>query len=240
VTAQHRVRVVVNDVEAGTKKPWREVSVSELEVWGMPPAGWKSPQPPLVPSVEVGEESTEIGDPCADSDRARKQFIAEHEHDVHEGPGGEDHSYPPTCEVLALGSTASMDPLWRDGVAWCEVQDEIYGPTTCHVQFRRGAETAGFSVESPHARARIKVLELSSRNILAGSEAALVVRFESSGGEHVVVCRAYPTLACTTPIQIAADDWKVSFRFDAGQLALDAAGGTPPPGVVGRHPLVYR
>ena len=110
------------------------------------------------------------------------------------------------------------------------------------MQFQRGGQTAGLSFETALASSRIKLLELATRDAIPGGEPELVVRFDAPAGEHLVVCRAAP-MACTAPIPISTSDWRVAFRFDAGELVLDpvagAAGGTPPAGVLGRHPLVF-
>ena len=240
VAAQHRLRIAVVAVEPGSKKAWREVNVSELEVWGTPPAGWTAPPRPLVPSVEVGEPAAASGGPCSDVEARRAGFAEQHKGEVYTHP---DHSYPPSCDVVELGAIAG-DPQWATSVAWCDIYDEIYGPTTCNVQFERGGQTAGFSMETPLASSRIKLLELAARDVIPGGDAELVVRFDAPAGEHLVVCRAAPALACTAPIAISTGDWRVAFRFDAGELVLDpvagAAGGSPPTGVIGRHPLVFQ
>ncbi len=237
------VRLEIAEIEPGTRKTWREASVSELEVWGAPPSGWKQPAASLSPTVMVGEvvAPVDASGPCADTDKRREEFIEAHKNDDNSGPGGEDHNYPPTCSTIALPDVAGLDAVWAGGEGTCEVNDEIYGPTTCVVVFTRGSERATFGFEVESAHGALSVVELKQVDVVAGGPKELVVRYESAAnGEQLVVCRSAPTLDCSQPIVVADDSWTTTQRFVGGQPVLKAATGTPPAAVLGAHVLTWK
>lgn len=228
--SQH-VGVVVKAVVAGSKKAWREVSVSELEVWGTPPPGWLPPVKPRVPTVEVATPEPTDG-PCGNIEAVREAWNATHKLGPDEHP---DHAYPPACNLFDV--VLPGDPAWTQAVQWCEASDEIYGPTTCNLSIGGGA---AYSLDSMHATARMTV-ELTALDILPGGANELVVRFAiSDEAEYVGVCRASPAVTCAEPMQIAASDWKTSFRFERGKLVRATTQGTPPPDLLRPAPLVFR
>jgi hypothetical protein len=235
VPAAQRVRVVVAEVVPGSKKAWREVSVSELEAWGTPPPGWGPPAKPRVPTVEVAQAAAAANDPCDGIEAERAAFQEAHKNDVYTHP---DHSYPPACETVAV--TPPRDPAWPHAIQWCDVYDEIYGPTTCHLQLGGEHGADELSLESQHASARIQVLELTTADVVPGGERELVARFGLGGDEYVGVCRASPTVACTAPMQIAASVWRTSFRFQGGKLVRATAEGDPPPELLKPEPIAFR
>ena len=235
VPAAQRVRVVVAEIVPGSKKTWREISVSELEAWGTPPPGWGPPAKPRVPTVEVAQAAPAASDPCEGVEAERAAFQEAHKNDVYTHP---DHSYPPTCETVTVAPPS--DPAWPHAIAWCEVNDEIYGPTTCHLQLGGEHGADDFSLETGFASARIKVLELTTADAVPGGERELVARFALGGNEYVGVCRASPTVACTAPMQIAANVWRTSFRFQGGKLVRETTEGEPPPEVLKPEPLAFR
>jgi hypothetical protein len=235
VKAARTVRVVVTEVQRGSKPAWREISVSELEVWGTPPPGWTAPARPLTPKVEVAEDPLANGDPCADIEAQREAFAEAHKNEVYTHP---DHSYPPTCAVVTV--TPPADPAWANLVAWCDVYDEIYGPTTCSLDFHTRRGSAGFALESQHASSRIKVPEMTVRDVVPGGGAEMIVRAALSGREYAVVCRAAPVAACTEPMLIADGVWRTSFQFEAGKIVFEKAEGDPPADALGAKALVFK
>ena len=73
VHAAKSVHIVIAEVVPGSKKSWREVNVSELQVWGTPPAGWTPPAKPLVPTVFVAPRTADT--PCADIEKWQQDFM---------------------------------------------------------------------------------------------------------------------------------------------------------------------
>ena len=245
VKAEHSVSLEIAEIAAGSKKTWREASISELELWGRPPAGWTEPKLPLMPSVGVGPDSIPSApdDPCAAIEAEREEFISAHANDVHEGPGAEDHAYPPRCDPFETVVPADLPVPWNAAKAWCSVQDEIYGPKTCIVQVAQGTELATVVVEHEAQSSKMKAT-LEARDVLpasAGSE--LIVHVEHPSGLSVAVCRTTPKLACSDPILVADPEagWTTRERFDkTGALVLDKLSGAPPPAAVGTHVLVWK
>jgi len=243
VKATQTVRVDIAELAPGSNKTWREASISEIELWGQPPVGWTEPKPALMPIVGVGADSIPSApdDPCAAVEAAREAFIAEHAKDRNEGPGGEDHAYPPRCDAMELTGAEDLPRPWSSVRASCYVQDEVYGPKTCGVDVKDGAATA--SVEMSHtAQGAEMSAALEATDVLAASPGPeLIVRITHPNGESIAVCRTAPKLACSMPILIGETDWKGRPRFDkAGTLIIDKLSGDPPAGALGAHPLVWK
>jgi hypothetical protein len=234
VRATRNVRIDIRALVPGSKKDWREVSVSELEVWGTPPAGWVPPPKPLVPLVVVAPAVADV--PCADIEQRQAEFV-EPVVDPSCTQGCDDHAYPPECEEIALPNETLPAP-WRGGFGECDIADRIYGPKTCTVRFKRGAEHAHVSIEADGASTEVGVTELVQQDVIAGAPAELLVRIAAGDRKYIAVCRSEP-LACTDAIEVGGDGWTADARFVDGELVLAAASGTPPAGVVGRRPLVF-
>jgi hypothetical protein len=225
VRATKVVRIEVVELVPGTKKNWREVSISELEAWGTPPAGFSPPASPRTPLVVVAP--TIAGEPCADIEARKREFEkTAPADDPNCTMGCDDKAYPPDCEVLTLPTDALGTP-WNAGFGACDINDEIYGPKVCTLTFKRGAEHAQISVESSAAKAAVAVTEMLQQDVIAGGAPELVVRLDVETASYIAVCRAKP-LECTDAIQIADDGWKAQARFENGKLVLDRISGTPP------------
>jgi hypothetical protein len=242
VKAEHRVSIEIAEIAPGSKKTWREASISELELWGRPPAGWTAPKSPLMPNVGVGPDSIPSApdDPCAAIEASREEFIAAHANDVHVGPGADDHAYPPRCDAMELTGAENLPAPWSTAKAWCFVQDEIYGPKICTVEVADGAATARVEI-SHEAQSSQMVAALEAKDVLAASPGPeLIVRVTHPGGESLAVCRTAPKLACSNPILVGETDWKGKPRFDKTEtLVIEKLSGTPPTGALGVHPLVF-
>jgi hypothetical protein len=195
-----------------------------------------------MPIVGVGMDSIPSApdDPCAAVEAAREAFIAEHANDRHDGPGGEDHAYPPRCDAMELTGAEDLPAPWSSVRASCYVQDEIYGPKTCGVDVKDGAATAGVEISHDAQSAEMSAA-LEAKDVLAASPGPeLLVRVTHPGGESFAVCRTAPKLACSTPILIGEADWKAQPRFDkTGALVIVKLSGDPPAGALGVHPLVF-
>jgi len=244
VTATQTVRLTIAEIAAGSKKTWREASISEIELWGRPPAGWSAPKVPLDPFVGVGEESLPSApdDPCAEIDARREAFIAEHANDHHEGPGGEDHNYPPRCDLFEVSAPDDLPEPWRGAQSYCEVNDEIYGPKRCTILISRGTESAWVEIEH-EAQSAVMKGQLEAKDVVPSSPGPeLVVHIDHPNGASVAVCRSAPKLGCSAPILVRDENagWTTRERFDkTGALVLDKLTGDPPAGALGVHPLVW-
>lgn len=260
VVSLNRVRVTIGDTEPGSKPAWREVAVSELEVWGSPPPAWTAPPKPLVPTVRVvpteratadgmAREITDVDGPCFDALVGRIGF----EKDQREHPpkstmyAADDHKYANECFEVGSTVAPATDPMWMAGIAYCSVNDRVYGPTDCTLPLRHGsidgalvaeyssagAFASSFAIESvPHAGGSWLLAHLAR----AHGDAASPPR---SDGEQTVVCRATPTIECSLPIDSAGSNWSAVTAIDGDDLVVTAAKGSADAGVVGRHKLVF-
>lgn len=236
VHAQHTVRIEVEAIEPGSKPNWREVSISELEVWGPPPAGWKPTTQSRLVTVDVYKPMR--ADPCHDIEKRREQFMRDHKAEFAAG-SHPDHNYPPTCGTIDIPSTAAaLDPAFRRAAASCEAGDEIYGPTTCTLAFEHRGQVATIDLEHQSARATMTITGFEEQDVIAGGAKELVVRIDGPDGQGLAVCRPKP-LACTDFFLVAGSDWKTREQFRNGELVLDVVKGDPPSGVAGKHPLKF-
>jgi hypothetical protein len=193
------MRITVTEIEPGSKKSWREVAVSELEVWGTPFAGFKQPDPAPEPNIEVFGEASTPPDPCAGIEEARVAFGDPRDRDS-PGPGGDDHAYPPTCEELPMPANAStLSAPWSNFSAGCPVGDEIYGPKNCMLTFKSGNRTAEIQVGSSMAHDTIEVSSIEEEDVVAGGHRELVVTFKHRDGDALFLCADAPKLGCAGP-----------------------------------------
>lgn len=212
------LRITVTKIEPGSRKKWREISVSELEVWGTPQLGWVAPSTAIEPIVEVDGEPATAPDPCAGIEEARVAFGDPRDRDS-PGPGGDDHAYPPTCEELPLpANVAQLAAPWKDLVSGCPVGDEIYGPKDCVMAFRSGNRIAEIHVQSSMAHDTIEVTSLVETDIIPGDHKELVARFKGRNTDFTFVCRDTPQLGCAGPIE-ASDD--AALKAKAGIATFD-------------------
>jgi hypothetical protein len=231
--ATGKIRIIITGVEMGTKDAWREIAISELEAWGTPPATWKTPAKPFTPVVRVASAITRDElDPCTGMEAERAAFEKEHAHDDNSGPGGEDHAYPPRCDLLDL---PALPAGWSRAGAGCRVGDEIYGPKTCSVSFARGATKASVELTDPAQSADISIASITAMAEVHG----IAIRFHTSRGDFVGVCRDAP-LACAAPFQISGTDWTTKQHFTADGVVIEATSGSPPTDLIGSYSLVFK
>ena len=206
VSPKGTLRITVTQIEPGTKKNWREVAVSELEVWGTPDAGWTKPAKPLRPTVIVDGVAYHGDDPCDGLDEERAEGEAAHRYDNLPGPGGDDHNYPPRCDELEIPDISALPAPWSSANARCRVNDSIYGPKDCMVNFRAGTATASALYSTDAQSADVSVVEMVERDVIAGGRPELVVRFRHNGLEEFLgICRAEP-LGCTATVEATGLD----------------------------------
>lgn len=196
VTAKDSVRLEVAKVVMGTKKAWREVSMSELEAWGTPPSGWVSPRPLPAIRVAVGTEEAPAFDPCAGIEEKKQAWEEKYKDYKCDHLGCEDHDYAPDCYVNDATAVGVIEPPFDQSVGWCDVNDTIYGPTSCYLRF--GDVT--LESTSVHASAKIAMtIEMADVLVTSGLEA--VVRTTGGETDQIYVCRTQPTLACSEPLE---------------------------------------
>ena len=200
------VRITVTKVQPGSKKNWREIAVSELEVWGTLAPGVVATR--LDPIVEVDGEPVAAPDPCAGIEEARVAFGDPRDRDS-PGPGGDDHAYPPTCKELPLpANMPKLSAPWSSFAANCPIGDEIYGPLDCMLAFRSGNRVATIQVSGPSGGGLlgdIAVTSMKEDDIVPGGSRELVVRFKKDSEERAFVCAAAPKFGCAGPFD-ATDD----------------------------------
>ena len=255
VHATTSVRVTIDAVELGTKKFWRETCVSELEVWGTPPAGWTAPAKPVTPPVEVGEPPDDSGLDalCAGLDEEREAYAkklagdeAACEQQAAELPPGEmDHcmtDYPgsPDCDVATIAIADEAKPWTGVGVL-CSMGDNIYGPKTCAIAVAaNGSVIAKLDIDNgglapSNTHWDVDVFDARVQDVIAGGAPELVLRYrlaDRDDTDKLVVCR---TTGCGRSIALAGDGWTVQAAFVKGEVVLTTAKGSPPPEALGKR-----
>jgi hypothetical protein len=259
------LRIRVDEVVPGSKTSWREVCVSELEVWGTPPTGWTPPAKPFQPTVDVAPPppSTSLDKLCSylpAALKANKQALKEHdkackyEHSeearaacLGEPPGS------PACSAEAMDIT-SIAPPWKGLAMQCTSDDDIWDGEMCNIVVSVGNQLVTgprFQAADPHAGLRGAFFqEAVLKDIITGGAAELVVRYGikppgfmagdyEDKREFVVVCRAAPP-SCSDQLQVADNDWTADIKFDKGEAVITAQQGTPPAQAVGKKPLVFK
>jgi hypothetical protein len=255
VHATTSARVTIDAVELGTKKSWRETCVSELEVWGAPPAGWTAPAKPVTPTVEVGEppDGSGLDALCAGLDQEREEYAkkleaseAECARQAAELPPEEsdhcmvDYPGPPDCDVATIAITDEAKP-WTGAGVLCSMGDNIYGPKTCSIAVAANGkvidkldiDNGGLAPSNTHWD--VEVFDARVQDVIAGGAPELVLRYrlvDRDDTDRLVVCR--PT-GCGPSIALAGDGWTVQAAFVKGEVVLTTAKGSPPPEALGKR-----
>lgn len=203
-----------------------------------PTLGNAEPQPP--PAIDDSAEEdpvTPIPDRCAELEAAQAEFAASGKGADGDGPGGEDHDYPPDCRAIFTHADAASPP-WSRPEASCWVNDSIYGPAACTVSFGWGGRVEGLTVEYPGASAD-PVVSIVEGDLIPGGRTEAMVRMQLGEHEQLVVCRAAPRLSCTAPRDISGEGWAAWPHVENGALVLERGTGDAPAGALGRFPLVF-
>jgi hypothetical protein len=213
----------------------------------IPPAA-PVPVPVVVEADALAEEAspTQVADGCATIEAVQAEFEASGRGVNGDGPGGDDHAYPPACEALEFGAAAGGDsdavprtPPWSRPVGWCWIGDSIYGPKRCEVGFGWGGEVASVALEASMAKAEARA-SVVERDVIHGGRPEAIVRLVVGDDDVIAVCRATPRVGCTAAVALSGNGWRATAKVEAAAIVVEAvAGSTPPPGVVGRHPLVF-
>ncbi len=229
--ATGNIRVVIDAVEMGSKRAWREVAISELQAWGTPSASWKAPAKPFTPTVTVyTPPAPDPLDPCNGAEAERDAFIKLHEHDHYSGPGGEDHAYPPRCDYVEV---PALPEGWLAS-SGCQVQDEIYGPKRCILNLQHGDDHAAVVIDQEMQSAEFSIPSIEEADAVHG----VAIRFITYRGNQLAVCRGTP-LACTEPLVVGSGDFATKQTITADAILVEAVSGSPPDGVIGKHALAF-
>lgn len=242
------VRLRVDEVVMGTKKQWKEVCISELEAWGLPPADAKpTARVPIVsvyePPVDTSGEELVYGKPIdwtAICDKIMSRLQPEYDA---KDPGLEDA--PPRC---GASEQAKLDGApWQNVLLWQLAYNEAHGPMTCSllVETEHGTFAIGAQRDcGPWDGEGIDVRSARAEDVLPGGPPELVVEYATTRtGDppvEMMVCRiANEVVQCTEPIEIEGTTWKVNARFTKGTVVFDPIDGKPPATVSGPHTLVF-
>ena len=245
-----KVRLRVEEVVMGTKKTWREVCVSELEAWGMPPAGAKpSKRVPVVsvfepPPPDPGELARgKPVDTVKLCDEIMKPLQAEWDGKSH---GMEDA--PPRCDVAHTSVEARdrADSPWLGVSVFRVAYNEVHGPMSCTLVVSTDAgdffvgESRGCG---PWDNESIEPRSAAVRAIMPGAGPWLVVEYATTRGDlpvEMIVCQVQgDAVVCTKPWQIENATFKVAPRFSKGMVVFDPVEGSPPASLGGAHAIVF-
>ena len=260
------IRVRVDEVVPGTKKTWREVCVSEVEVWGTVAPGWKPPAKPLVPTVDVAPRPavTSLDKLCAylpaalkqrarDQKQHDKNCAFEHSEEARAACRGEPPG-DPDCNVNIATTIEGIAPPWKGVAVLCDTDDASWDGQTCNVaaamtgQLIHGPRFPG---SDPHDYPRRGyIVDASVQDVIPGDAPELVVTVAFHAAtplnpdarddrELLVVCRATPA-ACSTEIATKDTGWSTTVKFDQGAAVLTADDGKPPANAIGRQPIVFK
>jgi len=256
-TSGGTLRIRVDETLAGSRPLWREVCVSELEVWGTPPPDWTPPPAPLAPTVEVSPQPavSSLEQLCDYAKTSPAQAAAEAKQRAEmcnaEG-GSEERIAVCISESAAAAPECSTQPVtierlaapWRRAVLVCERSDGPWGAEECGVVIALGGkllygpkiaqpepyrESGGASVEG----ARVQ-------DVVPGDLPELVLDVSKDDRRQLVVCRATPQPACSDPIELRGTGWAVTYKLEPDGVALAADDGKPPADALGKKQLVFR
>jgi hypothetical protein len=199
-------KIEIVDVLPGSKKAWREICVSELELWGIA-AGKPSPtfQPPiLVGGFDVVRAS--IVNVHASKAAMCDEVLEPHaESTCTDDQGCDDVEGPPAC---AEGMPADNDSLvalgaprgpWREATIYSYRNDSIYGAFTCALQINVGkkwyavpfAACTGEPSDGGLDALAVVVDELAVRNVVAGKQPELVLRWTTTERDSHAVTKEW-------------------------------------------------
>jgi hypothetical protein len=200
------VRIEVDEIIPGSMKAWRETSVSELEVWGVPPPGWTAPAKPLVPTVVVQPPPTPppSNDPCA---WLAEEQAAKERADKATAEGCKENPSP-NCGLDMPGGAAcgtditklSLAAPWNtNATVTCFTHDSHYGEGTCDIAI------GPVSLEVTNNRPTMDIDKLTATPKTIAGTAVLVLRYTAGSTDWIVACRAEPA-GCTSPDAVEQPD----------------------------------
>jgi hypothetical protein len=254
------LRIRIDEVVPGTRKAWREVCVSELEVWGTPPPGWTAPKAPLIPAVQVSPPAS-LEHLCdyAHPDEATRAASERERRRICENEGGSDEKIAVCIAETGVDIACSTsDPLeaalsgpWKGLTVLCERADSLLGDEQCRVVLA----VPGGLVNGPVFRttqqmgqestgANIHRVDVS--DVIPGDLPELLVEYGNIGfesHEYLIVCQIRTTAVCSETIEIGGETWRARPHVANGIVTLtadpDRTSNQPPPGALEPQRLVF-
>jgi len=227
------LRIVIEEIVPGSKKSWREAAISELEVWGVPPPGWKPPPAPLSPKVEVG-------DPTAGTEDSVDALCAARLVEPLKASSSSINTAPPSCGSQAF-ALPGLKPPFTGVASTCVIPShgvmERARSFDCAIAIASdGRWWSGLAIPQPMPPDDpprdfffdVEVFETIAVNL---PDPMLVIRYRTTDKnepERFTVCRATPRRGCTEPIQTEGADWKTRPRQVGADLVVERQSGTPP------------
>ncbi len=232
----------VEAIIPGSKKAWREIAISELEVWGTPPPGWVAPSSPLVPQIEVGDPNAGTHESLDAMCEAilvgpRQAYAADSA--TAQGPDGDE---APTCDSKAFEIKKPKLP-WTDAGVVCfehpySLTGSAHGQRDCSIAVATDHRWwTGRAIETPPSppdppRNYWTGAEVFDAFVFDAPAPMLVVRFRTTAGDelhdYVTVCRTSPKRGCSEPMSTEGYDWKLRPVQNGTDLELVKESGDPP------------
>jgi hypothetical protein len=179
----NKIRIEVQDIEPGSKKSWREICVSELEVWGTAPP--ELVRPDHAPSIIV--DLTLAADALCDTYRAA---------DAAYNRETDRQNKAPTCPTCVDGpsdlrGTASCDVAvakfqpsgkWRGVAVRCHVENSHQGDKECTFAFLTDKWWLGSSITTRPYRS----FEIVDATV--GSKGEILVHYRDGDVDRSITC----------------------------------------------------
>jgi len=218
------LRITIDAIEPGTRRSWKEICVSELELWGAaPPSALHAGTPTVVVDPHVAADA--LCDEFADERRAYKPATP------CDGCGTNVPG-PPGCEVTVFDSFTPSPP-WRHVATRCHTTDTHYEPWSCPLAL----DTAGWWF-GPAVSHRAELVDATVRDVVPGGDPELVLRLRTGQLDQLVVCKT--DRSCTAPRALGDSGWEATPSFARGKLVLTAARGAPPSDAIGTFDLDFK
>jgi hypothetical protein len=232
------IRIQIEDVANGTKARWREVCVSELEVWGVPPAGTALPGT-RVPTV-TEDSVSRLQKICEQFDVNEEDCSFDIPNEVQEAPWAGTTIVNHATHVTEHHGhvySKSYDEnlvLMANGRVWL-------GPTLN--QSSTGDDGGGSTGKTPGDYTTIT--DVTFADAVAGGAREIVVRYRvatedqtATFNDFVVICATNKT--CSAPIEAGNQDWEVTVRVARDGITRTKRRGSPPATAFGRSDVVLR
>ena len=247
------VRLRIDAIVMGTKKTWKEVCISELEAWGIPPADAMpraqrpivsvyEPEPPPPLEVVPGKP-VDIAALCESHVTPLQEAYEKRNSGRQSDYASEDAA--PECGLL--DGPAVQGAPWKGVAVWRLAQNSAHGPMTCNLVAQ--TENGDFMIGGergcgPWDEEDLRVDTATGEDVIPGGPPELVVRYFTARHSDVtvamLVCRMTgEAVQCTRPFEIEGATWKVQPRFSKGTVIFDPVSGKAPPEVSGPQALAF-
>jgi hypothetical protein len=179
----NKIRIEVQDIEPGSKKAWREICVSELEVWGTAPPELVHPDraPQLAVDLKIAADA--LCDPYTAADAAYNRETERQE----KAPacptcvdGPRDMRGTASCDV----TLAKFQPSdgWQGVAARCHVENSHQGDKECTFAFFTDRWWLGPSITM------VPVSRFEIVDAAVGSRHEIVVRYRDGDRDQSITC----------------------------------------------------